>query len=336
MCDRTNEFNLLVDRQVKQNNVTPNKVNKRFDTPKSRSDFHEAAAEVAKGIHRTSGLLSKLTKLVRRQGLFDDPTEEINGLVFSIKQDLDALNSKCDSAQQYVDNKKRQLGERNQLTNHNVNVVSQLKTELMNATKDFKSVLETRTSKIKDQQVKKIQLTGNGSLSPLQNFATTNALSQPIKGNNNELSSMNITNQNRSAFPQSPYSKVALDEAQDKSSNSLALQPMTAPMYQQQQLLLAPPATTQYFEQREQAVTEVERTIGELGQLFKRLATMINEQQELVERIDDDVESAISNADKAQSALLKTYEKVSSNKALYVKLLAILSLFAVFFVLFMM
>jgi len=87
---------------------------------KSTTDFRDAAADIAKGIHRTSSTLSKLTKLVRKQGLFDDPTEEINSLIYTIKQDLDGLNSKCDVAQQFVDAKKRQLGSKNQLTSHNV------------------------------------------------------------------------------------------------------------------------------------------------------------------------------------------------------------------------
>ena len=85
-----------------------------------------------------------------------------------------------------------------------------------------------------------------------------------------------------------------------------------------------------------QAVTEVEGTIGELGQLFKRLATMIQEQSEMVERIDDDVESARGNADAAHSLLLKTYESVSSNQGLYYKILAIVGLFGVFFTIFLL
>jgi hypothetical protein len=41
-----------------------------------------------------------------------------------------------------------------------------------------------------------------------------------------------------------------------------------------------------YIWQRAEAVTEVEKTIVELGSLFTRLTTMISEQQELVERVD--------------------------------------------------
>jgi len=307
--------------------------------------------------------MSKLTKLVRRQGLFDDPTDEINGLIFTIKQDLDKLNSKCDSAQQFVDDNKRRLGQKNQSASHNVTVVSQLKSELMNATKDFKSVLELRSSKMKDQQQKKVQLTGIGTLSPLRQFAASSAVAQsnttsnPMQpqtsGSSNPISyqNSNINGDDYTrlkSYPPSPYQMVSSEVGRVvvsvPSSSSTLSSPAPShlslnpgqPQYMQQQLLLAPPATQQYFESREQAVTEVEKTIGELGKLYRRLAAMISEQQELVERIDQDIESAVSNTENAQSALLRTYESVSSNRGLYMKLFAILTIFILFFVLFLM
>jgi predicted RNase H-like nuclease (RuvC/YqgF family) len=148
---------------------------KRVTKSEVKTAFQDTSSEIAKGIHRTSGLLSKLTQLVKRQGLFDDPTEEINNLIFRIKEDLGELNSKCDNAQNYVDEKKRQMGEANQYASHNTKVVSQLKTELMHKTKDFKNVLEMRSSKMKDQQQRKVELTGNGILSPMKQFAASAA-----------------------------------------------------------------------------------------------------------------------------------------------------------------
>ena len=112
------------------------------DVPKTKTAFQDSSGEIARGINRTSGLLLKLTQLVKRQGLFDDPTEEINNLVFRIKEDLDTLNSQCDTAQKYVDQKKREMGD-NQYASHNTKVVSQLKTELMHTTKDFKTGMNT-------------------------------------------------------------------------------------------------------------------------------------------------------------------------------------------------
>lgn len=61
---------------------------KRATKTEVKTAFQDTSSEIAKGIHRTSGLLSKLTQLVKRQGLFDDPTEEINNLIYRIKEDL--------------------------------------------------------------------------------------------------------------------------------------------------------------------------------------------------------------------------------------------------------
>jgi len=180
----------------------------------------------------------------------------------------------------------------------------------MNATKDFKSVLEMRSSKMKDQQQKKVQLTGVGTLSPMRQFAAS-AAAQALQQQNlkpGDESGPPRQLYGASSFPMSPYNQIpasADDTRTLNSSTSSSTQnfPVQQQYWQQQQLLLAPPATQQYFEAREQAVSEVEVTIGELGKLYKRLAAMISEQQELVERVDEDIENAVSNAEKAQNAL---------------------------------
>lgn len=344
MCERTQEFLNLIDRQLKSENSSPEKATKRKSEPtKAKSEFQDLSLEITKGTHRINGMLMKLSKLVKRQGLFDDPTSEINNLVVLIKQGLDSLNTTCESAQQYVDTRKRQLGDKNQSINHYSKVVSQLKADLMSSTKDFKSVLETRSIKMKDQQQKKVQLTGVGTLSPLRQFAASAAQQAQAQAQTTQTQNRNtapdtdvaLRRSGSAGFPQSPYTQLPTDDL-NSSQKSTGMGSFPVQPQYQNQLLLAPPATQTYFESREQAVTEVEKTIGELGQLFKRLGTLISEQQELVERIDEDVENAVSNADRAQAALLKTYEKVSSNKGLYMKLMAIITLFIIFFVLFLL
>jgi syntaxin 5 len=287
-----------------------------------RTVFHDTSSEIAKGINRSAGMISKLTQLVKRQGLFDDPTEEINSLIFRIKEELGDLNSKCDVAQKYVDDKKVQLGDTNQLATHNTKVVSQLKTELMHRTKDFKTALELRSSKMKDQQQRKIELTGNGVLSPMKQFAASTGSDMQGAKSLKQSAAQPIS------LP-TPYNMV--------SAPSIGGGTPGPPMHlQQQELLLAPVASHEYYQGRQQAVNEVEKTIGELGSLFNRLATMIHEQQELVERIDDDVENAIDNSNRAQALLQKAYESASSNKGMYMKLAAIAGGFVVFFVLFVL
>jgi syntaxin 5 len=325
-------------------------VKKKPEIPASRNAFNEAASDIAKGVHKASQQLSKLAKLVKSQGLFDDATEEINNLICRIKEDLDQLNNKCDSAQQYVDGKKRSLGDKNQLASHNSNVVGQLKSELMHTTKDFKTVLELRSSKMKDQQQRKVAIAGNGILSPMRQF---NANTKIKSSSASAASSQQYNSSSYSMTQGSPYassSAAAMSSIYQQKSHAGDEEDMPDPYspssssssssvsieLEQQQLLLAPPATLQYYESREQAVNEVEKTIGELGQLFKRLATMISQQQELVERIDEDIESSVSSAERAHNILLKTYEKVASNRGLYMKIFAVFAIFILFFLLFLM
>ena len=208
----------------------------------------------------------------------------------------------------------------------------------MHATKDFKTVLEIRSVKMKDQQIRKQELTGKGTLSPMRQFNASQQGGQGVQQIQNQqlgltkraIGSAVEPNQGARIIP-SPYNQnfeTAYPHSNDESGMPL--------LDRQQGLLLAPPQASQYYEAREEAVTEVEKTINELGTLFKRLATMISEQQELVERIDDDIESSVNNAERAKSVLMKAYEQAVSNRGLTTKLAAILGGFILFFILFLM
>jgi syntaxin 5 len=342
MCDRTQEFQRLVHEAtlVDANGI---KKPRTIHPLKGKSAFNDAAADIARGVHKTSTMLSKLANLVRKQGLFDDPTEEINNLIFRIKEDLDELNTKCDTAQQFIDSSKGFFSAetKNQASQHNSKVVGQLKSELMSATKDFKTVLELRSSKMKDQQQRKLELTGKGLLSPISvSSSSASANSYPQVSSHLGLSHRHGSTVAPKALP-SPYIDNAATPLlstngpmEESGGNSGYVYDASQ---SQQQLLLEPiTANSQYYDAREKAVSEVEKTIGELGMLFKRLATMISEQQELIERIDDDVENAVENTNNARNALLKAYESVSSNRGMYLKIGAILAVFLLLFVLFVL
>lgn len=328
MCERTQDFQSFV-QLANGSNITKKK--KAQDSPKNKNSFNDAAGEIARGVHKTSTMLTKLSILVRKQGLFDDPTEDINTLIFRIKQDLDELNSKCDTAQQFIDQKKSFFGsDTTQSSQHNSKVVSHLKTDLMNTTKDFKTVLELRSMKMKDQQQRKVELTGKGLLSPSKIMEVNNKVTSGKAGNANEKdASTALVNRPHKQLP-TPYANDPYERYNNPNNTYLDNNAT-----QQQQLLLEPVASNEYYEAREKAVSEVETTIGELGQLFKRLATMLNEQQELVERIDEDVENAVDNTEQGKNALLKAYEKASSNSGMYMKVGGILVIFILFFILFM-
>lgn len=362
MCERTQEFAHIVSyfKDI------GGKSKKTVDVPRTRTAFNEAAAEIGRGVHKTSGLLKSLTNLVRRQGLFDDPTDEINSLIYRIKQDLDELNTKCDSAQQYIESKKSMFGgsKQSQSADHNIKVVGGLKSDLMVATKGFKTILELRSSKMKDQQVRKVELIGKGGMSPMRHIeaAAAAAAAAGGGGKDKQSSSSSFPSSSSGSGPKRMKDGIASSAAGDLLAKGSAVAKYKSPyatpydtaysglggvdpeqggsgageQQLERQFLLAPLAEEQYYDSRERAVTEVEKTIGELGTLFKRLATMISEQQEMVERIDEDVEEAVSTADRAHNLLVQAYEKASSNKALYMKLFGIFGAFVLFFILFLM
>lgn len=79
----------------------------------------------------------------------------------------------------------------------------------------------------------------------------------------------------------------------------------------------------------------IEKTIIELGGIFQQLGTMIREQDELIDRIDVNVNSTVENVESAYGELLKYLQSVTSNRWLIIKIFFVLIVFFVLFVIFM-
>lgn len=92
---------------------------------------------------------------------------------------------------------------------------------------------------------------------------------------------------------------------------------------------------TSYVTSRVEAVQSVQRTIGELAQMFQKMAVMVTAQEEMIQRIDHDVDDTLSNVNSAQDDLLKYFHHISSNRGLILKVFLILIFFVVFFVVFL-
>lgn len=92
---------------------------------------------------------------------------------------------------------------------------------------------------------------------------------------------------------------------------------------------------TGYYSSRAEAVQNVQRTIGELAQMFSKMAVLVTAQEEMIQRIDDDVDQANLNLQQGQEHLLKFYQYVSSNRSLIIKVFLILIFFVIFFVVFL-
>mmetsp|Transcript_124286 Transcript_124286/g.397609 ORF Transcript_124286/g.397609 Transcript_124286/m.397609 type:complete len:143 (-) Transcript_124286:156-584(-) len=90
-----------------------------------------------------------------------------------------------------------------------------------------------------------------------------------------------------------------------------------------------------YHHSRAEAVQNVQKTIGELAQMFSKMAVLVTAQEEMIQRIDSDLDSTITNVDEGQQHLLKYFQYISSNRGLIIKVFLILIFFVVFFVVFL-
>ena len=89
-----------------------------------------------------------------------------------------------------------------------------------------------------------------------------------------------------------------------------------------------------YLQERANAMEQVESNIVELGTIFNKLAVMVNEHKEMVHRVEDNVDEANSNIDLSLATLTDTFTNLQSNRALFFKILSILTVFIFMFIVF--
>lgn len=92
---------------------------------------------------------------------------------------------------------------------------------------------------------------------------------------------------------------------------------------------------TQFHSSRAESVQNVQKTIGELAQMFKKMAGLVAAQGEMIQRIDEQTDDTRHNVEAGQEHLLKYFKYISSNRTLIMKVLAILIFFVIFFVVFL-
>ena len=102
--------------------------------------------------------------------------------------------------------------------------------------------------------------------------------------------------------------------------------------------LASPLLTTRvrrYLEDRANAVGQIESHIAELGTVFNKLASMVGEHAELVQRVEDNVDDAHSNTMDGLTQLAQTLTGLRSNRGLMLKIMGILAVFIVMFITFL-
>ena len=297
--DRTSEFLSAVKsiRSRQNNGVVVTKPQLEKSQSQQRGEFTQKAKLIGRDLANTYAKLEKLTLLAKRKSLFDDKPAEIQDLTYIIKQDITSLNKQIAELQEIARNQRHQNG-RHQQT-HSNSVVVALQSKLATMSNKFKTVLEVRTENLKQQKSRREQFSQSAVL-PLTAMSHENSVLMNDSGRRDTTIDMG------SADHRQRQDQIQLIDEQDA-----------------------------YIQSRAETMQNIESTIVELGTVFQRLATMVKEQEEMVHRIDSNVEDAELNIEMAHGEILKYFQSVTSNRWLMLKIFGVLIVFFIIFVVFL-
>lgn len=137
--------------------------------------------------------------------------------------------------------------------------------------------------------------------------------------------------QRKQPHPTQPKSRIQIgsgtedDDYEDKYGKSSSRD--DAPSIQQQISLRREKRATLG---RAQQARLAEKSIAELGVMFTKMSTLISQQGEVLERIEDDVEAAAGDIDAGHDELVKVYGMTKGNRGLILKVFGILIFLIVF------
>lgn len=355
--DRTFEFQQAVSTFSKQNHKhKPNEghVNVTKTAVIGKSEFNRQAAQIAKEIVHVTGALTKLAQLAKRKQLFGDKPTDIVELTYVIKQDIFKIEKELKGLKNLQisgQNGKSNSGNDAQINMYNKNVVQLLNTKTKNISENFKEVLQARQRTEMLQRSRQEQLlaavksttghhgefigdTSNDDGKGINGQSVPYAVRAAAKHIGGQFGASGSSN---TGISDNPFLASLDFEANNNNNGITADHNNTGGMLslpdQSQQLLLLEEQNNQYIQERSNAVDAIESTINEVGGLFQQLATMVQEQGEVIQRIDDNVEDIGLNINGAQRELMKYYNSVSSNRWLMLKIFGVLIVFFLLWVL---
>lgn len=307
--NRTLEFQQCVASFDKINRTAP----KKNAQPVKRSDFSLQAASIAKDIAQTTELLLKLALLAKRKTLFDDKPAEITELSYIIKQDIFKISQNLKNLKQVARGDSRLSGN-DQMKLYSDNVCQLLNSKMQNVSGEFATVLGIRQKNELENKSRK-----ENFLSAATNLRQNSQTPRQMDGDRKGTSPLMNLGEN-------PYLQTVNQPQEymygEKNGGDLLSIPD-----QTRQLLLMEEQGNEYIQERSSAVETIEATINEVGNLFQQLATMVSEQGEQIQRIDQNVDDIDMNIMGAQRELLKFYTRISSNRWLFLKVFGVLLVF---------
>lgn len=294
--DRTQEFDHAAESiRIKQSS---NKLVKRTPS-QQKSQFNLVASKIGKELYDTSDKLAKLTKLAKNTSIFDNHEKESEELTFIIKQSIQNLNKELAMLRDHS----KSSGSSAQGQSHSDTIISFLNKKLATTTKDFSDVLQVRTGNLKIKHERQKYFTGSNNAGKLATPTRTNSGTSVLYNSSIE------------SLPDSPA----------RTGGEVAILMPQQMMLSQQE---------DYTTSRAVAVENIERIIVELGGIFQQLASLVAEQGEAIQRIDENIDKSEEYVAGGNAALMKYLHNISGSRMLIVKLFLVMIVFAVIFIVF--
>jgi syntaxin 5 len=151
-------------------------------------------------------------------------------------------------------------------------------------------------------------------------------------GGSRTSSSGGLSTPNYSGSTPTYYGRQQTNNNQATLLSPFDIQRMEQESGQDQMMQLIP--DQDYLRDRADAMQQVESNIVELGAVYNRLATMVHEHKDMVQRVEDNVDEANSMINLSLNTLTDTLTNLQSNRGLALKLFSILTLFIISFIIF--
>mmetsp|Transcript_8794 Transcript_8794/g.14266 ORF Transcript_8794/g.14266 Transcript_8794/m.14266 type:complete len:373 (-) Transcript_8794:1295-2413(-) len=370
MVDRLIDFQTLCNRH--KSSLPPNSIpTGRPQKPRLNSGnqaFLTGSVYISKELDALSLQITKFAQDSQRRSLFEDTGVALAQASDHIKRKLESLTKGIQGLDRIVDsNQSKQQKE------HYGTIVRTLKKKFQGLAKSFQENLEKRTKALTSRQAQQAKQFGASRVqlaAPEVNLFNPSASrtrrgyggggAQPPSPPSAGVQQTGTRTPPYSAprgFPMNDASPgirrrgnpgaggTAPPPLPPSSMNNNVMPPAfnpygaSAPPTNEQSNQFGARQVAQYdrssYAQRRKAIEmqHVEGMITEVSQMFGKMATLVAEQGEIVDRIDDNIVTSHVEVKAGQSELLKYYQNLSSERALILKIFATVICLGTFFIL---
>ena len=264
--------------------------------------FGTVTAQIVCSVRRTRRKLERLSQLVRRSSLFEDATEEISGLIHNANEEVTAASTSFRTARSELGKSRDFLSDKQKQHHGEFTHVTAMEAatqlEIEETSRFFQAILRRRRETMRQQHERR------------EFFG---------KSRENQVE--------RSRIP-------IFDDVLPRPVGTAPRDEKKSDTHKQQQMDLLIPDQT-YHSSRATATADVEAQVQEIGNIFGKLTSLISQHDELVERIEANVEEASHNVDATATVLRDRLSHMSDTTTTAIKVAGILAATAVIYTVFL-